>query len=95
MFSTIPAFASQVLSADLGRGSLRARAPTGVVKAFTVFAFLVLRLVSAGVRGVSRCEVRGDGKWPCEWPSFLVERVVIQLLGLGENRDELRPGAVW
>ena len=89
MFSTIPAFASQVLSADLGRGSLRARAVTGVVRAFAVFAFLVLRPVSAGVRRVSRCEVRGDGKWPCERPSFLVERVVVQMLGLGEYRDEL------
>ena len=88
MFCTIPAFSSLVLSADLGRGWLRAKAVTGVVRAFAVFAFLVRRLVSAGVRRVSRCEVRGDGKWPCERPSFLVERVVVQMLGLGEHRDE-------
>ena len=94
MFCTISAFASQVLSTDLGRGSLRARAVTCVVRAFAVFAFLVFRPVSAGARGFSRGEIRGDSKWSCEWPSFLVERVVVQLLGLGENRDELRPGAV-
>ena len=59
------------------------------MRAFAVFAFLVLRPVSVGVRRVSRCEVRGDGKWPCENPSFLVERVVVQMIGLGEHRDEL------
>ena len=94
MLCTIPAFASKVLSADLGRGSLRAWAVTSVVRAFAVLAFLVLRLISVGVRRISRQEVRCDGQWPFDRPSFLVERVVVQMPNLGEHSNELWPGAV-
>ena len=94
VFCTIPAFASKVLSADLGRGSLRAWAVTSVVRALEILALLVLSLLSAGVRRASRQEVRCDGQWPCDRPSFLIERVVVQVLSLGEHSNELWPGAV-
>ena len=94
MFCTIPAFASKVLSADLGRGSLRAWAVTSVVRAFAVLAFLVLRLISAGVRRISRQEVRCDGQWPFDRPSFLVERVVVHMLSPSEYSNELWSVAV-
>ena len=94
VFCTILAFASKVLSVDLGRGSLRAWAVTSVVRALAIFALLVLSLLSAWVRRASRQEVRCDGQWPWDRPSFLIERVVVQMLSLGEHINDFWPGAV-